>query len=185
MASLLYNRPGGLPGNDDLGAMSAWYVFSALGMYPQVPSAPNSSSARPLFPRIEIDRPAGKDISIRAEGAAADAPYVRSLKVNGRADDRPWLPASFVEDGGTLDYTLSRTPNRSWGADAADAPPSFREGEQPYQVGVGPTRRRSPRGRRHRDRDPRPGRERRRGAAGALPRRGARRWPPRPPPREC
>ena len=31
------NTPGGIPGNDDLGAMSSWYVFSALGMYPQVP----------------------------------------------------------------------------------------------------------------------------------------------------
>ncbi|MDX2704844.1 GH92 family glycosyl hydrolase [Streptomyces sp. PA03-6a] len=139
MGALWSTQPGGIPGNDDLGAMSSWYVFSALGMYPQVPSRAELVLGSPLFPRIEIDRPAGNDISIRAAGAAADAPYVRSLKVNGRASDRPWLPASFVEDGGRLDYTLSRTADRSWGADAADAPPSFREGEQPHQVGVGPT----------------------------------------------
>ncbi|MDX2644164.1 GH92 family glycosyl hydrolase [Streptomyces sp. PA03-1a] len=139
MGALWSTQPGGIPGNDDLGAMSSWYVFSALGMYPQVPSRAELVLGSPLFPRIEIDRPAGNDISIRAAGAAADAPYVRSLKVNGRASDRPWLPASFVEDGGRLDYTLSRTADRTWGADAADAPPSFREGEQPHQVGVGPT----------------------------------------------
>ncbi|WUD78155.1 GH92 family glycosyl hydrolase [Streptomyces sp. NBC_00510] len=139
MSALWSTQPGGIPGNDDLGAMSSWYVFSALGMYPQVPSRAELVLGSPLFPRIEIDRPAGNDISIRAAGAAADAPYVRSLKVNGRASDRPWLPASFVEDGGRLDYTLSRTADRTWGADAADAPPSFREGEQPHQVGVGPT----------------------------------------------
>ncbi|MFF3949106.1 GH92 family glycosyl hydrolase [Streptomyces sp. NPDC001902] len=139
MGALWSTQPGGIPGNDDLGAMSSWYVFSALGMYPQVPSRAELVLGSPLFPRIEIDRPAGNDISIRAAGAAADAPYVRSLKVNGRASDRPWLPASFVEDGGRLDYTLSRTADHTWGAGAADAPPSFREGEQPHQVGVGPT----------------------------------------------
>ncbi|MEU4660032.1 GH92 family glycosyl hydrolase [Streptomyces sp. NPDC023723] len=137
MGELWSTQPGGIPGNDDLGAMSSWYVFSALGMYPQVPSRAELVLASPLFPRVEIDRPGGKDISIRAEGAAADAPYIHALKVNGRTSDRPWLPASVVEHGGRLDYTLSATPDPDWGAD--QAPPSFRDGEQPYQIGVGPT----------------------------------------------
>ncbi|MEV6051500.1 GH92 family glycosyl hydrolase [Streptomyces sp. NPDC052107] len=139
MRQLWSTAPGGIPGNDDLGAMSAWYVFSALGMYPQVPSRAELVLASPLFERAEISRPQGNDISIRASGAAPDAPYVQSLKVDGRSSDRPWLPASFVRDGGTLDYTLSGTPNRTWGSDPVSAPPSFREGEQPYQIGVGPT----------------------------------------------
>lgn len=137
MRQLWSTRPGGIPGNDDLGAMSAWYVFSALGMYPQVPSRSELVLASPLFPRIEIDRPTGNDISVRAQGAAADAPYVHALKVNGRTSGAAWLPASFVRDGGRLDYTLSTEPAPAWGADAP--PPSFREGEQPYQIGVGPT----------------------------------------------
>lgn len=137
MRQLWSTQPGGIPGNDDLGAMSSWYVFSALGMYPQVPSRAELVLASPLFERVEIDRPQGNDISIRARGAVADAPYVQSLKVNGRSSERPWLPASFVRDGGRLDYTLSAAPNRAWGASAP--PPSFREGEQPYQIGVGPT----------------------------------------------
>ncbi|MES4887304.1 GH92 family glycosyl hydrolase [Streptomyces sp. NPDC096012] len=137
MRQLWTTEPGGIPGNDDLGAMSAWYVFSALGMYPQVPSRAELVLASPLFERVEIHRPRGNDISVRASGAAGDTPYVQSLKVDGRSSDRPWLPASFVRDGGRLDYTLSATPNRSWGADSP--PPSFREGEQPYQIGVGPT----------------------------------------------
>jgi hypothetical protein len=106
-------------------------------MYPQVPSRAELVLASPLFERIEIHRPLGNDISVRASGAAADAPYVRSLKVDGRDSDRPWLPASFVRDGGRLDYTLATTPDRAWGA--ASPPPSFRQGEQPYQIGVGPT----------------------------------------------
>ncbi|MFF7984981.1 GH92 family glycosyl hydrolase [Streptomyces sp. NPDC007901] len=137
MTRLWSTQPGGIPGNDDLGAMSSWYVFSALGMYPQVPSRAELVLASPLFERVEIDRPGGNDISIHAPGAAADAPYVQSLKVDGRTSDRPWLAGSFVRDGGRLDYTLSATPNRTWGT--ASAPPSFRTGEQPYQIGVGPT----------------------------------------------
>jgi len=139
MNRLWSTEPGGIPGNDDLGAMSSWYVFSSLGMYPQVPSRAELTLSSPLFPRIEIERPGGDDIEIRATGAAADALYVRSLKVNGRTSDRPWLPASFVRDGGTLDYTLSDTPDERWGSSEAAAPPSFRAGEQPYQIGVGPT----------------------------------------------
>ncbi|MEU5086179.1 GH92 family glycosyl hydrolase [Streptomyces sp. NPDC021356] len=139
MRQLWTTEPGGIPGNDDLGAMSSWYVFSALGMYPQVPSRSELVLASPLFERAEIHRPHGGDISIRARGAAAGSPYVQSLKVNGRTSERPWLPASFVRDGGRLDYTLSSTPNRAWGSDPAAAPPSFRQGEQPYQIGVGPT----------------------------------------------
>ncbi|MFI1762533.1 GH92 family glycosyl hydrolase [Streptomyces sp. NPDC020800] len=137
MRQLWSTRPGGIPGNDDLGAMSSWYVFSALGMYPQVPSRAELVLASPLFERVEIDRPHGNDISIHASGAAADAPYVRSLKVDGRTTGRPWLPASFVREGGRLDYTLATTPDRGWGA--SFPPPSFRQGEQPYQIGVGPT----------------------------------------------
>lgn len=139
MRRLWSTEPGGIPGNDDLGAMSAWYVFSALGMYPQVPSRAELVLASPLFPRIEIDRPDGNDITVTAEGAAADSPYIHSLKVNNRTSNAPWLPAAFVRDGGRLDYSLSGTPDPAWGAASEDAPPSFREGEQPYQIGVGPT----------------------------------------------
>ncbi|MFF1682175.1 GH92 family glycosyl hydrolase [Streptomyces sp. NPDC058256] len=139
MNELWSTGPGGIPGNDDLGAMSSWYVFSALGMYPQVPSRAELTLSSPLFPRVEIDRPGGADIKIRATGAATDTPYVQSLKVNGRTSDRAWLPASFVRNGGTLDYTLGATANKQWGSSETAAPPSFREGEQPYQIGVGPT----------------------------------------------
>jgi len=140
MTRLWSTRPGGIPGNDDLGAMSSWYVFAALGMYPQVPSRAELVLASPLFPRIEINRPYGNDISIHAQGAAADTPYVQSLAVDGLTSERPWLPASFVRHGGTLDYTLAATPNPTWGTAPSDAPPSFRAGEQPYRTGVGPTR---------------------------------------------
>ncbi|MEV0224576.1 GH92 family glycosyl hydrolase [Streptomyces sp. NPDC050704] len=132
--------PDGLVGNDDLGTMSAWYVWGALGMYPQVPGRAELVLASPLFSKVTIHRGSGQTITVNAPGASADTYYVQSLKVNGRASDRAWLPESVVADGGTLDYTLGTEANTSWGSAAADAPPSFRRGEQPYFAGVGPAR---------------------------------------------
>jgi predicted alpha-1,2-mannosidase len=132
--------PDGLVGNDDLGTMSAWYVWGALGMYPQVPGRAELVLASPLFSEITIHRDSGQTITVNAPGASADTYYVQSLKVNGRASDHAWLPESVVADGGTLDYTLGTEANTSWGSAAADAPPSFRQGEQPYFTGVGPAR---------------------------------------------
>ncbi|SEN05353.1 alpha-1,2-mannosidase, putative [Sphingomonas gellani] len=116
------NTPAGISGNDDLGQMSSWYVWAALGLYPLYPGRAELVMGSPMFPAVTIDRPGGR-IAITARGAAADAPYVQSLRVNGRTSDRPWLPASFVERGGRLDFVLATTPDRSWGS--MSAPPTF------------------------------------------------------------
>ncbi|MET7283273.1 GH92 family glycosyl hydrolase [Kribbella sp. NPDC005582] len=132
MTQLWNTSTGGIPGNDDLGAMSSWYVWTALGLYPDVPSRSELQVAAPLFPRAVIHRDGGRTIRINAPGA--DAPYVQSLKVNGRTSTKPWLPESFVKHGGTLDFTLGTTANVSWGSKPADAPPSWRTGEIPFQT---------------------------------------------------
>ncbi|QFZ21629.1 GH92 family glycosyl hydrolase [Saccharothrix syringae] len=122
--------PGGIPGNDDLGAMSSWFVFAAIGLYPQVPSRAELVVGSPLFTSVKVNRD-GRDITITAPGASSEAMYVRGLRVNGRDTTRPWLPESFVARGGRLDFTLGTAPDTAWGSAPADAPPSFREGEQP------------------------------------------------------
>jgi hypothetical protein len=81
---------------------------------------------------VKINRGGGKDITITAPAANTATKYVQSLKVNGRASTKTWLPESFVEHGGKLDFVLGKTPS-SWGTGATDAPPSFREGEQPIR----------------------------------------------------
>lgn len=117
--------PTGLPGNDDMGEMSAWYVFAALGMYPETPGSASLVLASPLFPHITLYRTSGQTIQINAPGASASVFYVQSLRVNGQASTRPWLDPSFIAKGGTLDYALANTPNIVWGAAPADAPPSY------------------------------------------------------------
>jgi predicted alpha-1,2-mannosidase len=118
------NSPKGMPGNDDLGEMSSWYVWSAIGMYPEIPGRAELVLGSPLFTSIRIRRAAG-DIVVKASAAGTNAPYVRSLKVNGENTTKNWLPESFVEHGGTLEFELSTTPDRNWGTGEEDAPPSF------------------------------------------------------------
>ncbi|MFD7160847.1 GH92 family glycosyl hydrolase [Kribbella sp. NPDC059898] len=136
MNQLWNTSTGGIPGNDDLGEMSSWYVWTALGLYPDVPSRAELQVAAPLFERTVIHRDGGKTIRINAPGA--DAQYVQSLKVNGKPTNQPWLPESFVQHGGTLDFTLGTTANKSWGT--GQAPPSWRTGEILFQTSTDTSR---------------------------------------------
>jgi putative alpha-1,2-mannosidase len=113
-----------MPGNDDLGEMSSWYVWSAMGMYPEIPGRAELVLGSPLFSKIHIHRTQG-DIEISATGAATNAPYVRSLKVNGNSSTKTWLSESFLQHGGKLEFELGATPEKSWGTGPMDAPPSF------------------------------------------------------------
>ncbi|NII09933.1 GH92 family glycosyl hydrolase [Oleiagrimonas sp. C23AA] len=123
--NILWNdTPSGIPGNDDLGEMSAWYVWAAMGMYPAIPGRAELILGSPLFAHITVQRPGGK-LTITAQPNPAGRPYVQSLRVNGRRYDRPWLPATFARHGGSLDYGLGGKPNTSWGSAAKAAAPSF------------------------------------------------------------
>jgi predicted alpha-1,2-mannosidase len=132
--------PGGLAGNDDLGEMSSWYVFAALGLFPETPGTADLALGSPLFSSITLKRESGQTIKINAPQASTTTPYVQSLKVNGQASTKPWLPASFVASGGTLDYTLSDTANTSWGSSTTDAPPSYQYGSTSTFVSLNPGR---------------------------------------------
>ena len=118
------NAPDGIPGNDDLGEMSSWAVFASMGLYPEIPGRAELVLASPLFTKVTIYRRGG-DVRITAHAAATNAPYVQALNVNGKPATKTWLPESFAEKGGTLDFTLGETPNKSWGVGMGDEPPSF------------------------------------------------------------
>ncbi|MGH7941781.1 MAG: GH92 family glycosyl hydrolase [Limisphaerales bacterium] len=121
---LYSGNPAGYAGNDDLGEMSSWYVFAALGMYPELPGSDILVLASPLFPKAVVHLQSG-DITITANGAGKGSPYVRSLIVNGKPSNKPWLHFSDIKDNGTMVYDLSSTPDTSWGSSPHDAPPSF------------------------------------------------------------
>lgn len=122
MASLVYKTgPGGLPGNDDLGTMSAWYVFAALGLYPQTPSRAEFLLSSPMFPEVRINRAGAPPITVTAPQANAGNVYVRDVRLNGKAHTRSWLPESVVRFGGNVVVNVGSTPT-DWGSSPADRP---------------------------------------------------------------
>jgi predicted alpha-1,2-mannosidase len=142
--TLYHSSPDGYPGNDDLGTLSAWYVFGALGLYPEVPGVGLLAIGSPLFRRAEIRLPhrrralivaSAREVSKAGKGkkhrrvvrslSPAAAPYVRSLRLDGNPYGRPWTSYCALARGATLSFQLGRRPNRAWGDSAAAVPPSF------------------------------------------------------------
>ena len=120
------NAAGGIPGNDDLGEMSAWYVWSALGLYPETPGTSDLAIGSPLFTQAVVSvGSAGKTLTIDAPNAADGNPYVQGLTVNGSSSSLAYLPAADVLSGTTLNFTLGSSADTSWAAASADAPPSY------------------------------------------------------------
>jgi predicted alpha-1,2-mannosidase len=114
------------PGNDDVGEMSSWYVFAALGMYPELPGSDVLVLNGPLFPKAVLHLPNG-NATIIGRNAKKDAPYIKSLKVNGQPWSKTWIRYSDISKGGTLVYELGPATT-TWGNTPADAPPSYTEG---------------------------------------------------------
>jgi putative alpha-1,2-mannosidase len=125
--------PAGWPGNDDLGTLSAWYVFGALGMYPAQPGTGTLALSSPLFGRAEVRLAGGKRLTILAPGAK---PYVAHLELDGHPHDRPWLTYCEIDAGGTLGYELTTHPTR-WGQNG-QLPPSYGPGSKPPQSNCSP-----------------------------------------------
>ncbi len=112
---------GGLPGNDDGGALSSWYIFSALGLYPELPGIGGFVVGSPLFSSAHIRLANGAILQINAPKATDTTPYVQSLRLNGRPTTSLWLDWNNVKHGATLDFQLTTTPT-NWGARPQDAP---------------------------------------------------------------
>lgn len=110
----------GLPGNDDLGSMGAWYVWATLGLYPEIPGVAGFAVNTPLFPNAVVHTAHG-DITIK--GGSEKHAYTRSLTLNGKKINGTWIDWESLKGGATLDFSTSATPDKKWGT--AVAPPSF------------------------------------------------------------
>jgi predicted alpha-1,2-mannosidase len=136
LTELFTNTPGGIPGNDDLGATSSWIVFAAVGLYPAIPGVGGFALNSPLFPRITVRPGAGRQLEIIGAGASAATPYVQELRLNGRRYDSTWLPYEKIAGGGPLSFKLGRTPNTRWATAPNAAPPAFAAGMNEPQTAV-------------------------------------------------
>ncbi len=124
---LFTNAPNGVTGNDDLGTMSAWYLFSAMGLYPAVPGTGQFLLHAPRFSRVEMDLGQGRILRIDAPGAdGRTLQYVDGVRVDGQAHAPVWLDWNRLQQGGRIEYALTATPpTTGWGTRAGDLPASF------------------------------------------------------------
>ncbi|GAA3346466.1 GH92 family glycosyl hydrolase [Amorphoplanes nipponensis] len=120
--TLFTTGPDGMTGNDDLGTMSAWYVFSSLGLYPTMSGADFLALSSPQFPSATV-RTGGGTLTITAPGVSDANRYIQRVTLNGAPVARNWLAWSAVARGGTLAHTLGSEPS-AWGRSAAAEPPS-------------------------------------------------------------
>src|SRR5205807_513134 len=88
--------PGGLPGNDDLGATSGVAVWGYLGLYPAIVGTDVLVLNGPMFPSVTLQLGGGKTLQINATGAGQSAPYIQSFNINGAATTKNWLNFSSV-----------------------------------------------------------------------------------------
>lgn len=119
------DRPDGLAGNDDVGQMSAWYVFTALGFYPVAPGSGEYILGRPFLPKTAIRLPNGKTFTIVAEGLDDRRTYVGSVNLNGKPLQRTFLRHDEILAGGELRFTMQAEPNKAWPGQGAQAPYSM------------------------------------------------------------
>lgn len=114
--------PDGLSGNDDLGQMSAWLLFTGLGFYPVAPASNQYVIGRPFVDRAVLNLPGGKKFTIETVGLSDANPYVGKVELNGKPLTRSWIADAEIRKGGTLRFTMQSTPNAEWGK-AADTRP--------------------------------------------------------------
>src|SRR3954469_10641516 len=126
--TLFTTGPDGMTGNDDLGTMSAWYVFSSLGLYPMMSGANFLALSSPQFESATVrigqyGRSQGGTLTVNAPGASDANRYVQSVSLNGRNVRETSLDWSAIAHGGNLSHKLGSKPS-SWGTSAAAEPPS-------------------------------------------------------------
>ena len=117
--------PDGYCGDEDNGQTSAWYVFSAMGFYPVCPASGEFAVGTPLFKHVKVNMPSGKSFIVNAPENSNDNYYIRSMKVNGREQDRTFLTYDELAAGASVDFSMTPVPDKSRATSAGARPYSF------------------------------------------------------------
>lgn len=125
MTGLFDNSAQGIPGNEDCGQMSAWYLFTSLGFYPVAPGSGQYVLGRPFLDRAEISLPDGRTFTVIAHQRSEQTPYVERVLLNGRPLPRTYINHQEIIAGGTLEFFMADAPDMSWGKAAKNRPYSF------------------------------------------------------------
>ena len=119
------DTPLGISGDEDGGGLTSWAVFSMLGFYPVTPGRPMYVLGSPVFERATLRLSSGAESVIDATGASHQNKYIQGAAVNGTPLDRAWFRHDEIATGGTLRLEMGARPNRDWGSDPEQFPPSM------------------------------------------------------------
>jgi putative alpha-1,2-mannosidase len=120
--------PGGICGNEDMGSLSSWYVLSALGFYPVCPGQNIYIIGSPIFEEATITLNSPYDpaeFTIKANQVSPKNRYIQSATLNGEPMSKSWITHEELIGGGSLVFEMGPEPNKEWGTDPADIPPSM------------------------------------------------------------
>lgn len=116
----------GVPGDEDGGGMSAFVVFSMMGFYPVTPGLPMYTIGSPFFEKASIELSNGNVFTVEAKNYAKDHKYIQEAYLNGEKWTKTWFAHKDLAKGGKLLLLMGKHPNKLWGAQPADAPPSLK-----------------------------------------------------------
>lgn len=109
--------PGGIPGNDDTGTLSAWLVFSMMGFYPVCPADMDYALVTPQLAEVTLhlnpDYYPGQKIRIAAPRKEAGDMYIEAARWNGEPITRYFIAHQELVKGGILSIDTRTTPNKN------------------------------------------------------------------------
>ncbi len=117
--------PDGLVGNDDLGQMSAWLIFTSLGFYPVAPGTNEYVIGRPFVNEATLHLPNGNTFRVIAEGLSSANAFIKSATLNGKPLPRLFLRHEELMRGGELRFLMSTKAEATWSMQKLQAPYSM------------------------------------------------------------
>jgi len=109
-----HNSPDGLNGNDDLGQMSAWYLFSTMGFYPVTPASNEFAIGAPQFPLIKIKLSVknNKQLTIRANNISKENKYIKAVYLDDKRIDKPVINYFDLIKASELRFEMTDKPTQ-------------------------------------------------------------------------
>ena len=122
MDNLYTDKFDGLSGNEDVGQMSAWYVFSALGFYPVNPANGMYVFGSPVVNEATLQVGGGKTFSLSVKNNSKTNKYIQSVTLNGKPYTHAYILHKDIIKGGKMVMLMGAKPAAGWGIKAADRP---------------------------------------------------------------
>ena len=122
LTNLYSDKPAGISGNEDVGQMSAWYILSALGMYPVAPAAADFVFGSPIVDEAVIKLAGDKTFKIRVKNQSSDNIYIQEVFLNGGKYTKSYISFTDLMSGGDIVFKMGPKPSPTFGIAIADRP---------------------------------------------------------------